>query len=457
MELKCRLRLDRDALIELIGRDYIAYGRWDRVFGAWQWQQDGAAWRHVVPCFRLFDRAGTPIRAVDPPPRHDWEDWGLESFFYGSDHSLELAEQSLSQEQRIFIEYSELVPADLRSLAAHIEHPANQWLLLAALWAQPNLSDMLRDEFDTAGNAYVEACLLLRAFLALSPNAIASFLHEALTQPRHQFLSALTGLSVNRGGVALVGRLQRLDMLHKKSIQRMLTKLNEPHLRAILAHRRTISVELLAYLDVMTPPFAKARCLPEALPDLETNGDDSSEVSEDDFFSSIWPYDPAQQAIEAFRGAIAIYGALTCENARKSADSLIRSIRCPRDLLVRFQELDLRHLRWNSAPWPGDARFRPIGDYRTLRATAFKFQNCARDRLPRLLDGRCALYLASGTPSALLELCRDNPTSPWRFGDFATMPVAGLEADMSATIRGIFAESFAVATGQVVAGSLNPS
>lgn len=457
MQPTCRLYLDRDALIEPIGRDRIVYGRWDRVFGAWHWNQDGALWRYVVPSFRLFDRAGTPIRAVDPPPRNDWEDWHFESFFCGTDHSMELAEQIVSQERLILIEYSELIPAELRSLAARIEHPANQWLLLAALWANPSLRDMLRDEFDATGNAYVEACLLLRAFSALSPHAIASFLREALTRPRHQFLSALTGFTVNRSGAALVGRLQRLDMFHKKTIRRMLTNLNEPHLRAVLAHRRTISVELLAYLDAMTPPFAKARCLREDSSDLETKDDGCADVSEDDFFDSSWLHDSAHKAIEAFRGAITIYEMLTCEDARRSADNLIRSIRCPRELLARFQELDLRHLRWNTAPWRGDARFRPIGDYRTLRATALKFQNCARDLLPSLLEGTCALYLASGSPGALLELRRDHLTSAWHFGDFATLPVAGCEANKAAAILGLFAESFAGATGIMLYGGLNPS
>jgi hypothetical protein len=77
--------------------------------------------------------------------------------------------------------------------------------------------------------------------------------------------------------------------------------------------------------------------------------------------------------------------------------------------------------------------------------------------LPRLLEGTCALYLASGSPGALLELRRNHTTSAWHFGELATMPVAGREANISTTIFGIFAERFAAATGIVLHGGLNPS
>ena len=162
-----------------------------RSFGAWIHSSRTGRSVGSIPNFPLVDGFGEPASQLPPPTEQDLEWWEIDEWSWGIDLSLEKFNHIATTERRLIAEYVRLIPTRFRKIAANIEGSKNQWLVLAGLWADAELSTLLEVELAAIGSSFIEACLVLQDLQELSPSRTARFLRDVLTAQRTTVLGVI--------------------------------------------------------------------------------------------------------------------------------------------------------------------------------------------------------------------------------------------------------------------------
>jgi hypothetical protein len=430
-------RLERSALIETCAKSQYIYGSWDTVFGAWCRRADDMSWRPVVPNFPLVDRFGQPFGCEDALD-HVSLDPDLD---YPSDKLRSAAQV----DRKAVSHYAKRIPAIHRALVGRLAYARGQWLLLGAIRADPSIADMVRAELDATGRSYLDACLILGRFACLDCRQLAGFVRDALTKPRHEVLSQLSGVLVAKSAVKLLNKYDWLGHVAADDLRNLFIAANHPKQGPILRQRPKIGICLVRVSGHIESPFERAGWL-------------RTDVRLYPCFSAT--------AIQFLKYAAACYRRMEATESIRAADwreralSAIERSHCPETMHRRLRAILNQSLRpeatWNAGPWAGSPDFQMVMRAQELIKIAKTFQNCVRDRAVEYATGHAFLYVTRSTrslPATLIEIRCSGSDEQWSVSDCQTKG----KATANARALKLFMRKFELATGHQLTNGLEPA
>ncbi len=400
-----RLELCPMALVERLGPLEIVYGRWDKVFGCWIYE-NGKPTRRASPASPLLDKRGKlslseiqlsveleernasieAEEAVSEAFKHHLEE-GIPGYsskvspmisrpndvLYTDDTVWDVYDFEVLEKFHTFIE---LIPISVRQLAAQFGN--NQWLVLEAIWTQPHFEFFVEQSVVDGSMGYVSACLMLAGWYSLNSIERQGLILEICSKKRRNVLSGLLKREVSHPTLKAVSKL-RFDESDEPFWDDFFRVLANPRKAKALAHAKSLTPETIRNVAALPGKL----CLPGMV----------SVLGEVDL----------REIIEA-----------RCNLDLNELDDrpvsrvrqILKHVRTEEDLedrLDRIEAIIFEYQEFPSPPILGNGHLQPLSSFEALQLEAKEMRNCVDQFAEAVLRGRSYYYSWHGTERATVE------------------------------------------------------
>ena len=399
-----RLELCPLALVERLGPVEIVYGRWDRIFGCWIYENGKPTRRHS-PAPALLDKRGKLSLSEIPlcadieellaqfeeqgfePPRHHLGE-GIPGYSSTISPIIFRENELLDVNETVcdtydfdtlekFNTFIELIPGSVRRLAAQFGN--NQWLILEAIWTRPQFERFVEQAVLDGSRGYISTCLISAGWQILNTEERRKLIDYVCSNKRRDVLSRLLNREVSNAALNAVSKLTD-DEYDEQFWDELFHVLANPQKAKALAHANKLTPDTIRNLTALPGSL----CLPEmisALDEFDLGG--------------------------VLKAGLDIDLNELDDRILTRIRQILKNVRTSEDLddrQDRIERVILEHAEFPPPPISGDRILQPLTSYEALVNEAKQMNNCVGNYADGVLHGHTYYFSWRGTERATVEI-----------------------------------------------------